>query len=293
MKYLHLALAAAVLLFASSCTKKEEIKSVTTSTRTLVALATATDQAGASTSIANVTAMFQIDNVKKLMDFTVSASSSASGTMPFSKIKLTNIATSYPASNVIEFSADGVTPVDDSGKALSGYSVSNFKGVVDESRNIAHITFRLRTPSGTQQIVLTTQKIMSALPDNSVDYSSATTAYCEFRLNVRKTDSITATLYMHNVKFADKMPTQTKIGIPGIKVSLQANGFKLEADSITPNSYDGQDNATPMDSRKVSDFKGNLDLVNGNYSVEFKCFGVNYNSAQDLNGLLTTLRIKK
>ena len=57
--------------------------------------------------------------------------------------------------------------------------------------------------------------------------------------------------------------------------------------------FDSQGNATPMTSRKVSNFKGELDLVNGTYSVEFNCFGIDYKSSQDLNKLMTTLRVKK
>ena len=48
-----------------------------------------------------------------------------------------------------------------------------------------------------------------------------------------------------------------------------------------------------MTSGKVSNFKGELDLVNGTYSVEFNCFGIDYKSSQDLNKLMTTLRVKK
>lgn len=290
MKHLFSVIALVALLFATSCTKSE-IKSNTTSTRALLVLSTPINTADGPTSVSSGTCTFTIDNVQKQMD--VLMDMSFSDKMPKTKFYLKGITTSYPATNVMEFTANQLTPTDESGKAISGYTIINMKGIIDDNQNIAHITFQVRTAYAPYQVVLTTKKILSALPDNACDYSSATTAYCEFQLNTPKTDSITTNLYMHNVKFADKMPTQTKIGIPGIKVTPQANGFKLTADSITPDSYDSQGNATPMTSRKVSNFKGELDLVNGTYSVEFNCFGIDYKSSQDLNKLMTTLRVKK
>lgn len=290
MKHLFSVIAIVALLFATSCTKNE-IKSTTTSTRSLLVLSTAINTADAPTSVSSGTCTFTIDNVQKQMD--VLMNMPLGDNTSLSKFYLKGITTSYPATNVMEFTANQLTPTDASGKAITGYTIINMKGLIDENQNIAHITFQVRTASAPYQVVLTTKKILSALPDNAYDYSSATTAYCEFQLKTPKADSITTNLYMHNIKFADKMPTQTKIGIPGITVTPQANGFKLTADSITPNSYDSQGNATPMTSRKVNDFKGELDLVNGTYSVEFKCFGIDYKSSQDLNKLMTTLRVKK
>ena len=91
---------------------------------------------------------------------------------------------------------------------------------------------------------------------------------------------------MKNMKFVEAMPIIKEIAVyfndgDGSTITNTATGYTFESESITP-YYKAGTTEIPMDSRKMTNVKGTVDLVNRKFTIDFDCFGMHYTDAGSL-----------
>lgn len=67
----------------------------------------------------------------------------------------------------------------------------------------------------------------------------------------------------------------------GCTITNTATGYTFESASITPYNKAGT-TEIPMDSRKMTNVKGTVDLVNRKFTIDFDCMGEQYSDKGSL-----------
>lgn len=176
----------------------------------------------------------------------------------------------------ITFSAANATVTDTLNNVNSHYNVTDVKGTIDTDNGVYTISYLVNS---TFYVTATNSLIITKLADNSTDYTKATTTYYEYELNISK---MTADLYIHNISFAKGMPSLSKIVIPGLTLQATISGYDFTGTDITPSYYNAAGQATPMDARKVTNFKSTTDLGTSTHTISFDCYGTTFTDTNKL-----------
>lgn len=165
-------------------------------------------------------------------------------------------------------------------KASGGYTVGGLKGKIDTKNKVYNISFYV---DATYEVLLTSPYNCSDnLPSGSDNQKSF--AFQQSTEGARKK----LRFAMMNMKFVEAMPIIKEIAVyfndgDGSTITNTATGYTFESASITP-YFKYKDGATeiPMDSRKMTNVKGTVDLVNRKFTIDFDCFGMHYTDAGSL-----------
>jgi hypothetical protein len=67
-------------------------------------------------------------------------------------------------------------------------------------------------------------------------------------------------------------------------LTLQAtiNGYDFTGTDITPSYYNAAGQATPMDARKVTNFKSTTDIDTSTHTISFDCYGTTFTDTNKL-----------
>lgn len=159
-------------------------------------------------------------------------------------------------------------------KASGGYTVGGLKGKIDTENNVYNITFYV---DATYEVLLTSPYNCSDnLPSGSDNQKSY--AFKQSTEGAQKK----LRFAMKNMKFVEAMPIIKEIAVyfndgDGSTITNTATGYTFESASITP-YFKYKDGATeiPMDSRKMTNVKGTVDLVNRKFTIDFDCMGIHW-----------------
>lgn len=165
-------------------------------------------------------------------------------------------------------------------KASGGYTVGGLKGKIDTKNKVYNISFYV---DATYEVLLTSPYNCSDnLPSGSDNQKSF--AFQQSTEGAQKK----LRFAMMNMKFVEAMPIIKEIAVyfndeDGSTITNTATGYTFESASITP-YFKYKDGATeiPMDSRKMTNVKGTVDLVNRKFTINFDCFGMHYTDAGSL-----------
>lgn len=165
-------------------------------------------------------------------------------------------------------------------KASGGYTVGGLKGKIDTKNKVYNISFYV---DATYEVLLTSPYNCSDnLPSGSDNQKSF--AFQQSTEGAQKK----LRFAMMNMKFVEAMPIIKEIAVyfndeDGSTITNTATGYTFESASITP-YFKYKDGATeiPMDSRKMTNVKGTVDLVNRKFTIAFDCFGMHYTDAGSL-----------
>lgn len=165
-------------------------------------------------------------------------------------------------------------------KASGGYTVGGLKGKIDTKNKVYNISFYV---DATYEVLLTSPYNCSDnLPSGSDNQKSF--AFQQSTEGAQKK----LRFAMMNMKFVEAMPIIKEIAVyfndeDGSTITNTATGYTFESASITP-YFKYKDGATeiPMDSRKMTNVKGTVDLVNRKFTIDFDCFGMHYTDAGSL-----------
>ena len=165
-------------------------------------------------------------------------------------------------------------------KASGGYTVGGLKGKIDTKNKVYNISFCV---DATYEVLLTSPYNCSDnLPSGSDNQKSF--AFKQSTEGAQKK----LRFAMKNMKFVEAMPIIKEIAVyfndgDGSTITNTATGYTFESASITP-CFKYNDGATeiPMDSRKMTNVKGTVDLVNRKFTIDFDCFGMHYTDAGSL-----------
>lgn len=165
-------------------------------------------------------------------------------------------------------------------KASGGYTVAGLKGKIDTKNKVYNISFCV---DATREVLLTS-------PYNCSDNLPSGTDTQKSYAFQQSTEGAQKKLRfaMMNMKFVEAMPIIKEIAVyfndgDGSTITNTATGYTFESASITP-YFKYKDGATeiPMDSRKMTNVKGTVDLVNRKFTIDFDCFGTHYTDAGSL-----------
>lgn len=165
-------------------------------------------------------------------------------------------------------------------KASGGYTVGGLKGKIDTKNKVYNISFYV---DATYEVLLTS-------PYNCSDNLPSGTDTQKSYAFKQSTEGAQKKLRfaMMNMKFVEAMPIIKEIAVyfndeDGSTITNTATGYTFESASITP-YFKYKDGATeiPMDSRKMTNVKGTVDLVNRKFTIDFDCFGMHYTDAGSL-----------
>ena len=165
-------------------------------------------------------------------------------------------------------------------KATGGYTVGGLKGKIDTENNVYNITFYV---DATYEVLLTSPYNCSDnLPSGSDNQKSF--AFKQSTEGAQKK----LRFAMKNMKFVEAMPIIKEIAVyfndgDGSTITNTATGYTFESASITPYfNYKPGAPEIPMDSRKMTNVKGTVDLVNRKFTIDFDCMGTHYPDAGSL-----------
>ena len=163
-------------------------------------------------------------------------------------------------------------------KATGGYTVGGLKGKIDTKNKVYNISFYV---DATYEVLLTS-------PYNCSDNLPSGTDTQKSYAFKQSTEGAQKKLRfaMMNVKFVEAMPTLKEMAVyfndgDGCTITNTATGYTFESESITP-YYKAGTTEIPMDSRQMTNVKGNVDLVNRKFTIDFDCFGLHYSDAGSL-----------
>ena len=164
-------------------------------------------------------------------------------------------------------------------KASGGYTVGGLKGKIDTENKVYNISFYV---DATYEVLLTSPYNCSDnLPSGSDKQKSF--AFKQSTEGAQKKLRFS----IMNVKFSDKMPFPLKeMAVyfndgDGCTITNTATGYTFESASITPYNKAGT-TEIPMDSRKMTNVKGTVDLVNRKFTIDFDCMGIHWQDAGSL-----------
>ena len=164
-------------------------------------------------------------------------------------------------------------------KATGGYTVGGLKGKIDTENKVYNISFYV---DATYEVLLTSPYNCS---DNLPSGTDTQKSYA-FKQSTEGAQKKLRFSIM-NVKFSDKMPFPlTEMAIyfndgDGSTITNTATGYTFESASITPYNKAGT-TEIPMDSRKMTNVKGTVDLVNRKFTIDFDCMGEQYSDKGSL-----------
>ena len=165
-------------------------------------------------------------------------------------------------------------------KASGGYTVGGLKGKIDTKNKVYNISFYV---DATREVLLTSPYNCSENLPSGTD-TQKSYAFKQSTEGAQKK----LRLAMMNMKFVEAMPIIKEIAVyfndeDGSTITNTATGYTFESASITP-YFKYKDGATeiPMDSRKMTNVKGTVDLVNRKFTIDFDCFGMHYSDAGSL-----------
>lgn len=164
-------------------------------------------------------------------------------------------------------------------KASGGYTVGGLKGKIDTKNKVYNISFYV---DATYEVLLTSPYNCS---DNLPSGTDTQKSYA-FKQSTEGAQKKLRFSIM-NVKFSDKMPFPLKeMAVyfndgDGSTITNTATGYTFESASITP-YYKAGTTEIPMDSRKMTNVKGTVDLVNRKFTIDFDCFGEQYSDKGSL-----------
>lgn len=165
-------------------------------------------------------------------------------------------------------------------KASGGYTVGGLKGKIDTKNKVYNVSFYV---DATYEVLLTS-------PYNCSDNLPSGTDTQKSYAFQQSTEGAQKKLRfaMMNMKFVEAMPIIKEIAVyfndeDGSTITNTATGYTFESASITP-YFKYKDGATeiPMDSRKMTNVKGTVDLVNRKFTIDFYCFGLHYSDKGSL-----------
>ncbi|MDY3076585.1 MAG: hypothetical protein SOW62_00400 [Sodaliphilus sp.] len=163
-------------------------------------------------------------------------------------------------------------------KATGGRTVGGLKGKIDTKNKVYNISFCV---DATYEVLLTSPYNCSDnLPSGSDNQKSF--AFKQSTEGAQKK----LRFAMKNMKFVEAMPIIKEIAVyfndgDGSTITNTATGYTFESESITP-YYKAGTTEIPMDSRKMTNVKGTVDLVNRKFTIDFDCFGMHYTDAGSL-----------
>lgn len=91
------------------------------------------------------------------------------------------------------------------------------------------------------------------------------------------TDKKTATITVENIQFVAEMPTLSDFELMSIPYTETRNGIAFNVPEIIPTSK-----GVPMESRKITNFVGDIDIPNGSALFTFKCMGMDVTAQCDI-----------
>ncbi len=177
----------------------------------------------------------------------------------------------------VDFVIDGINFSEENGlikveassvSASAGYTVTGMKGYFDTEHKVYSISFAV---NGTYEVLLSSHFNCS---DNH--YASSNQRSYSF-LTTNEDGKQKLRMGIHNVKFVEAMPILKEMAVyitneDGCTLKSTATGYEFECETITPYYKEGA-TETPMVTRQMTNVKGNIDLVNRKFSVEFDCYG--------------------
>ena len=159
-------------------------------------------------------------------------------------------------------------------KATGGYTVGGLKGKIDTKNKVYNISFCV---DATYEVLLTS-------PYNCSDNLPSGTDTLKSFAFKQSTEGAQKKLRFSimNVKFVEAMPTLNEMAVyfndgDGSTITNTATGYTFESASITPYfNYKPGAPEIPMDSRKMTNVKGTVDLVNRKFTIDFDCMGIHW-----------------
>ena len=159
-------------------------------------------------------------------------------------------------------------------KATGGRTVGGLKGKIDTKNKVYNISFYV---DATYEVLLTS-------PYNCSDNLPSGTDTQKSYAFKQSTEGAQKKLRfaMKNMKFVEAMPTLNEIAVyfndgDGCTITNTATGYTFESASITPYfNYKPGAPEIPMDSRKMTNVKGTVDLVNRKFTIDFDCMGIHW-----------------
>lgn len=186
----------------------------------------------------------------------------------------------------VDFVIDGINFSEENGlikveassvSASAGYTVTGMKGYFDTEHKVYSISFAV---NGTYEVLLSSHFNCS---DNH--YASSNQRSYSF-LMTNEDGKQKLRMGIHNVKFVEAMPIQKELAVyftdsEECLLKSTSTGYTFECAKLTPYFKDGN-TEIPMESRQMTNVKGNIDLVNRKFSIEFYCYGINFSDSGTL-----------
>ncbi len=160
----------------------------------------------------------------------------------------------YNVTNYNVYSVAFTGPVSGNNITLTDFNVGAAIRYVDTSLRTRNYFYANMTIDGYRVSVIQTSNIyfgetkVNSVVGDPTTYTDQQTYY-EMELDSK---TMTAKITINNAKFASDMPTQTKITLPDVPVTLTHNGIHFHADEITPL----QSNGSPKPEYMITDLTG-------------------------------------
>jgi hypothetical protein len=260
-KYLSLFLIALALIMASCSNDNDEnYATMTTDMINRVTLVST-----GSTGMYAGTYQFYLDFANAKTNITVTTKFAAQ--MPEVTFMVKDLPLTASSSTGYSFTASSVTPVDASGTAVSGYTITNLKGQILDG--VVKLQY---TVNGTFQVQATSNKLAYTTANTTVtDTLDATKIYKNTEMQygiIIDAAKDSAVLYLANAKFDANMPVQSTMTFPHLVATPTATGYILTGNNIVPTI-----SGVPFKSYLITNFLANLYYDSDKATISFECAG--------------------